>query len=346
MATFDEKQLKQHIRSKEYFKAYLFCGDESYLKQHYTNLLASSAVDSAFESFNLERFDGKGLDLKDVFERASLMPMMSDKRVVIVNDYKLEPLSEKDNKLLSASLPELPESTILIFRQDENPVTRKSGKKVLTLFEKYGVVCELNKRTGSDLIKPLISSAAKSKCVLSAQMAQYLVSCVGDDFNVLINELSKVCNFAGEGEITRQHIDAVVVKTVDAKVNQLIRALIANNFDNAYETLDNLLRQKTEPGYIVGSIIGTYVDMYRAKVAMTCYGKTQPILDSFNYKGREFSLNYASRDCSKLELNKIRKCLEELQKADSKLKNGENGVLTIEQLIVKLSLISNGERVC
>ena len=33
MATFDEKQLKQHIKAKEFFSVYLMTGDESYLKQ-------------------------------------------------------------------------------------------------------------------------------------------------------------------------------------------------------------------------------------------------------------------------------------------------------------------------
>ena len=347
MANFDEKQLKQHIRTKEFYSAYLFIGDESYLKQLYVGMIADAAVDKAFQSFNSEQFDGKGLDLKDVFERAALMPMMSERRCIIVDDYKLEPVSEKDLKILTSSLENLPESTVLIFRQDSNPVTRKGGKKVISLFEKYGAVCELNKRTGSDLYKPLISSASKQGSVLSTAMAQYLVSCVGDDFNVLINELQKVCSYAGETEITKEHIDAVVVKTLDAKVNYLIRALIANDFEKAYSVLDTLLAQKTEPGYIIGSIIGTYVDMYRAKVAMTCEGRVQPILDTFNYKGREFSLNYAARDCAKLDLWKIRGCIDELIKTDTKLKtSGENPTLIIEQLMVKLLLISNGEKVC
>lgn len=347
MAAFDEKQLKQHIKSKDFLTAYLFIGDESYLKQLYVAKLADTAVDKAFQSFNTEHFDGKGLDLKTVFERAALMPMMSEKRCIIVDDYKLEPVSDKDYKILSSSLENLPESTVLIFYQNANPVTNKGGKKVINLFQKYGAVCELNKRTGAELYKPLVSSAAKQGCVLSNAMAQYLVSCAGDDFNVLIQELQKVCSYAKEGEITKSHIDSVVIKTLDAKVNQLIRALIANDYEKAYSVLDTLLTQKTEPGYIIGSIIGTYVDMYRAKVAMTCEGRVQPILDSFNYKGREFTLNYALRDCSRLELPVLRSCIDELIKTDIKLKtSGENPTLIIEQLMVKLLLISNGEKVC
>lgn len=346
MALFDEKQLKQHIKTKEFFSVYLIFGDESYLKQFYINTIVSRTVDPAFESFNFERFDGKGLDLRDVYERAQLMPMMSDKRCIVVDDFKLDGLNEKDVKAMDEAFAALPESTVLIFRQDNVPFPKKSGKKVMAVFDKYGAVCELNKRRGIDLYRPLISSAAKQNCNLDNVTAQYLVSCVGDDFNVLINELSKVCNYIGSGTITKADIDAVAVKTVDAKVYQLTKALIANNFDKAYEVLDSLVKQKTEPEYILGAIIGTYVDMYRVKVAAAGGERPIALKESFNYRGREFTIDNAVRDSSKLDISVLRRCLEALSEADMKLKTGrDSSTLVIEQLMVRLLLIANGERV-
>lgn len=347
MPSFDEKELKAHIKHGEFYSSYLIYGDESYLKANYANLLCEKAVDKAFEALNCDRFEGKTTPLKDIFERASIMPMMSDKRVVVVEDYKLEPLNQKDSDLLSSMLKDLPDSGIVIFLQTDSGFTAKNGKKAISIFEKYGAACELNKRKGNELIKPLMASAAKQGCELPVPIAQYLVSCVGDDYNVLLNELSKVCSYTGEGEITKNHVDAVAIKTVDAKVSNLIRALISGSYEKAYDVLDTLIRQKVEPGYIVGSIIGTYVDMYRAKVASTNGTGVKDISDCFNYKGREFALNYALRDGSRLDITKLRLCLEELSKADMSLKTGAvSETLVIEKLMVKLMLIANGERVC
>ena len=345
MALFDERELKKHIKAGAFLTAYLFVGDESYLKNHYSNLIVQRAVPETLQSLNLDFFEGKGLDLRDALERAMLLPMMSERRCILVDDYKLDPLPAQEFKLLEKALGTLPETTILIFRQDQCPVTKKaSGKKIVDLFEKYGAVCELNKRTGKDLYQPLIASAAKQNRTLSPVMAQYLVASVGDDFNVLRQELAKVCSY-GEGEITKAQIDAVAVKTLDAKVNDLVRALLQNNFEKAYLTLDTLLRQRTEPNYILGSIIGTYAEMYRAKVAMACDGSIQPLLDTFPYKGREFALRYAVRDGAKLELSQLRQCLEILRDADLKMKSAVGGAEVIEQLMVRLLLIANGERV-
>lgn len=346
MALFDEKQLKKHIREKNFLPLYLFFGDESYLKLNYVNLLAASVVDKAFESLNIDRFDGKSTDLKTILDRAMTMPMLSERRCVVVEDYKLESLTERDAKVLSAAFENLSASTALIFFQSSDSFNKKNGKKAITLFEKFGAVCELNKRKGSDLIKPLVSSAAKQGVTLSPAMAQYLVACVGDDFNVLVNELSKVCNFAKSGEITKEHIDSVAVKTVDAKVSSLTRSLLCGNFEKAYDILDSLITLKVEPNYILGSIIGTYVDMYRAKVSCESTGTAQPLSSLFNYKGREFALGYAARDASKLSVSTLRACLDELSKADLKLKStGTAQTLIIEQLMVKLLLIANGEKV-
>ncbi|MGN1417917.1 MAG: DNA polymerase III subunit delta [Acutalibacteraceae bacterium] len=346
MAKFDEKQLRAHIKSKEFFPVYLMIGDESYLKQLYTNTIVEKNIDTAFESFNFDKFDGKGLDLRDVYEKAMLMPMMSGKRCIVVDDYKLDGLNAKETEQMESVFSSVPESTVLIFKQDSVPFSKKSGKKVLALFEKYGAVCELNKRKGADLIKPLISSASKQGCELSSDNAQYLVRSVSDDFNVLINELNKACNYVQSGEITKAAIDAVCVKSVDAKVYYLTKALIAKDFEKAYEVLDSLIRLKTEPEYILGAIIGTYTDMYRVKVCACCGQSVQSIKDNFNYKGREFVLDNAVRDSRKIDISVLRKCLDVLSEADRKLKSGrDNTTLIIEQVMVKLILIANGEKV-
>ena len=346
MTTYNEAELKRHLRTKEFHPVYLIFGDENFLKLHYAELLSSSIVDKAFESMNLDRFDGKSTDLREVFERAAILPMLSTRRCVVVEDYKLEGISESDAKLLEASLPKLSAESVVIFVQTTDSFNEKNGKKAISIIGKYGAVCKLEKRRGNELIKPLISSASKQNCVLSPAVARYLVACVGDDFNVLINELSKVCNYAGSGEITKAHIDAVAVKTVDARVSSLTRALISGDFEKAYDVLNTLVSQRVEPNYILGSIIGTYVDMYRAKVASQSADGIKSLTPLFNYKGREFAINYAVRDASKIELSRIRSCLDELSKADMKLKGfGGSEVLVIEQLMVKLLLIANGERV-
>ncbi len=346
MAEFDEKSLKSHIKSGDFLPLYLVCGDEDYLKKLYVDTIVSKNVEPSFESFNLEKYEGKNLDLDSVFQAATVLPMMSDKRCIIVEDYKLEGVNARDFKLMEEFFSDLPQHSIIIFHQKKNDFSLAKAKKAADLFRKFGGVCVLDKRTGNDLIKPLISSASKQKCILSAEMARYLVSLAGDDFNVLINELNKICSYTGEGEITRTHIDAVTVKTDDAKIYALTKALTVKNFDEAYNVLHSLLRQKIEPEYILGVIVSSYVDMYRARVSLACGYKADALSTDFSYGKRAFALSNAARDSSGVDIDIIRKCLEELSKADRQLKGGSTmPVLVLEQLMVRLFLVMGGEKV-
>lgn len=345
MANFDEKALKAHIKSGDFYPIYLICGDEDYLKKTYTDMIAAKSVDSAFESFNLQKFEGKGLDLSDVFEQASIMPMMSDRRCLIVEDYKLEGAGDKDISLIADYAESCPETSIVIFHQKNAEFSLAKAKKAADIISKHGAVCTLNKRTGNDLIKPLISSASKHGCTLTPQMANYLVSQVGDDFNVLINELHKVCGYAS-GEITKAHIDAVAVKTDDVKIYYLTKALIQKDFDKAYKVLHTLLKQKIQAEYILGTIISAYVDMYRAKVSLFCGENADALAGDFGYRNTAFRLTNGARDASRMDLPTLRKCLEVLSQADMKLKKShDDEVIVLEQLMVKLFLVSNGERI-
>lgn len=345
MAEFDEKSLKAHIKNGDLMPVYLFNGDEDYLRKLYCDMLIEKAVNKDFFDFNFQEFDVKNLDLRDVFEASEMLPMMSDRRCVLVRNAKLESMNDEDFSLLKTYLENPCESTVLIFYQSDKEFPLTKAKKAADIIRKTGAICTLKKRSGNDLIKPLMKSAEKQGCQLSQQAANYLVSVVGDDFNVLINELGKVCHYAGGGEITKSHIDEVAVKTDDAKIYDLTKFMLMKKFDKAFEILSVLLRQKVEPEYILGAITGSYVDMYRAKVSLACGMRADELADAYSYGKMAFRLTNGAKVSSGIDINTVRRCLDELHKADTKLKNSrDNPNIILEQLIVRLFLVSGGER--
>ena len=345
MAEFNEKELNTHIRKGDFLPAYFVTGDEDYLKKLYCDKLVAAVVGDDSSGFNLDRFDSKNADIAKILDACELMPMMSERRCVLVEDLRYEGLSDGDFELLNGYFLNPADFTVLIFYHSGELQSAK-GKKVLELFKKLGAVCTINKRKGKELTKSLISSASKHNCVLSESVANYFVTVCGDDYNTLINEVSKLCHFVGEGEITRKHVDEVVVKTDDAKVYYLTKALLSKDFNKAYETLASLLRQKTEPEYILGTIISTYVDIYRARISLAGSQSAEALATDFGYRNNAFRLSNAARDSRGMSIEAIRKCLEELYSADKKLKfSRDSATVIFEQLMVRLFLIANGEKV-
>ncbi|MGN0464428.1 MAG: DNA polymerase III subunit delta [Acutalibacteraceae bacterium] len=340
----DESGLKTQIRNKTFSSVYLFYGEESYLKQLYINRIIDKTVNESFKSFNLHILDGKEATLDMIAECCEALPMMGEYSVTLVDDMALNKLGSTENKKLFELIGDLPETTILIFRQDTAQVNpkEKSWAEIIKLVSANGSCVNLSKKSAAELTKILVAGAQKRDCTMKPDTARYLVSVVGDDMTSLLNELDKVCAFAGGRMITQKDIDAVAVRSLEATTFSLSKALVAGSFDKAYEMLDTLFFRKTEPTLIMGALISAYVDMYRAKVALINGQSATAPAESFNYKNKEFRLTNGARNASKLSVDQLRNALELLSETDEKLKTGVDASgarLAIEQLMVRLMLI-------
>lgn len=344
MAIIDESGIKNQIKTKSFSNVYLFYGEETYLKQLYINRIVEKTVDESFKTFNLHALDGRDATLDVIAECCEALPMMGEYNVTLVNDMALNKLSSSESGKLSLLISDVPETTILIFWQDTAEVDPKDKKwsEIIKLVSANGSCVNLSRKTVSELTKILVAGAQKRGCSISAETAKYLISVVGDDMTVLLNELDKVCFFTGEGEVTKKAVDAVAVKSLEATTFSLSKALVAGNFDKAYEMLDILFFRKTEPTLIMGTLISAYIDMYRAKVALTNGESATAPASSFNYRNKEFRLTNGARSASKLSVGQLRNALEILAETDEKLKTGVDASgarLAVEQLMVRLMMI-------
>lgn len=344
MAKIDENGLKQQIKSKAYSNVYLFYGEEGYLKQLYINRIIDKTVNPAFSTFNLNNIEGKDGTVDQIADCCEALPMMGDYVVTVVHDMPLNKLDAREESKFQFLISDMSPTTILIFWQDTVQVDGKDKKwgNIIKLIDKCGSCVNFSKKTTTDLVKILVAGASKRECTLSSNEAKYLISVVGDDMNVLLNELEKVCFFANKTVITKKHIDTVAIKSAEATTFSLSKALLAGNLDKAYEYLDTLYFRKTEPTLIMGTLISSYVDMYRAKISIVNGESATALVGPFNYRNKEFRLTNAGRDASKLSVTQLRKALEILAEADEKLKlNFEESKtrLIIEQLMVKLMMV-------
>lgn len=344
MAELNESGIKSHIKQGEFYNAYLFFGEESYLKEFYLSQLKSKIVPPAFEAFNYRFFDGKQSSLDDIIKDAQMLPVMSEYNFVLIRDYPVEK-SKSDMKQLKEFLSDVPESTVLVLCYDSAAPDVKSAsfKSLRNMFDKAGTVVQLDRKSESELIKLLVSGAAKRGAVLSSANAGYLISLAGSDMTVLLNELDKLSAFAGGGEITRDIIDDMAVKCLQARVYDLSKAVVSGNADAAYSVLDTLFSMREDPILLTAVISGVYVDMYRVKCAKSAGMGYDDVAAHFNYRGREFALRNASRDCASLSEKQLRASLDVIADTDLKLKStAVDKRVLIEEMIVKLMMIAGG----
>ena len=344
MPKINESELKKEIKSGDFKNAYLLYGEESYLKEYYASELKNKIVDKTFEAFNFHYFDGKDTELDDILKDAQMLPMMSEYNFVMVKDYPIEK-SANDIKLLEEYLKDAPDTTVFVFWFDaiEPDVKSAKFKKVIKAFEKAGDCVELQKRSENDVAKLLVSGAKKRGAVLSNDTAKYLISISGIDMKILLNELDKLSYYAKGGEITKEIIDNMATKCLQARIYDLSKYVVAGKSGMAYDVLNVLFEMKEEPIIILSAISGVYVDMYRVKCAKSAGFGFDDVAKYYNYRGREFALRNATRDCANLSLEQLRTSLDEISKTDVKLKStAVDKKLLLEELIIKLILTARG----
>lgn len=342
MAKIGEAELKAQIKNREFSNVYMIYGEETYLKDFYVSKLKKSLVDSAFADFNFHQYDGKDTTISEILMDAEMLPMMSEYSLVLVRDYPLDK-SSADVDALKEFFKDVPETTILIFWYDTIQIdTKKAGKwkSIETMFSKAGSSVNLEKRTDGDLAKLILSSAKKRGCTIDTASARYLISVVGSDIKTIFNELEKICGYVGSGEITRDIIDRLAVKCLQARVYDLSKFIIAGNSDGAYSVLNVLFAQKEEPIAILSVISSCYIDMYRAKCAKSANVNETDLSNYFQYKGREFLIRNASRDCRNISFDNLRQAIDVLCTTDELLKSTAiDKNLLLEEAVAKLLLL-------
>lgn len=347
MSSITEIELKKQIRSGEFDNLYFIYGNESYLKKHYLETLIKKVTDEAFKDFNLHIYDGKGIDMKEVALSVEALPMMSERTCVVIKDIKPAELGDANKETLLSIISDIPETCVVIICALTVEAEGKGWKELISAFDKVGSTVKLDKMSRQELSRYVIKGAKSRGFEIEPSLADYFISIVGDSMSNVLNELEKVCANSDEGKIKKENIDAVTVKTAEVKIFELSKNLVTGNSDKAYAILDSLMKQREEPISVLATIITAYVDMYRGKIAVSSGHRAEEPAKVFNYGKNDFRLKNGAKNASKISVSDLRKSLDVLALADEKLKSTSvDGRLILEETMMKLFLLANGEKVC
>ncbi len=342
-----EQQLKGNVNGGNILSTYFIFGEDTYLKKLYVDKIIDKTVDRA-DDFNFLRFEGE-CSLQQVYDAKEQFPMMSDKKCVLLTDYDFEEASKSDFERLVLLLSEPNDTTVFVYWCNNVDVDTKRSTRFKELVKAVelagGIAAELNHRSSGELIKVLQDGAKKRGTQFSSGAAAYLIESCTEDINVLLSELEKLCAYANGGLITREMIDTVCVKSIDASVYALTAEIIAQNSASALKLLDSLYSMRVEPMIILHTISSNFIDIYRAMAGLNAGVSINFLAEQFDYNNRQFVLEKASHQARKFTVNSMKFCLNALVDADKRLKSfAVNDRVVLEELIIRLIyIISKGE---
>lgn len=261
-------KLKKDIAAGSIGRLYILCGEEAYLRDHYLNQMKKKLVPQGMEAFNLHTFSGKEADARQISQAVDALPMMSERTLVVVNDYDLYKAPGDSRDILAELFSALPDYCCLVFIYDVLEYKPDARMKLAAAVKAHGSVVKFERQQQNDLTDWIARRFHALGHEIDTRDAQYLIFLCGDLMNGLLSEIGKIGAYAKGKRVTREDIDAVAIPQTDAVVFQMTDAIARKDFDRAAAILGDLLRMQETPIMLLAVLGRQLRQIYTARLAL------------------------------------------------------------------------------
>lgn len=261
-------QLKKDLSAGTLGRLYVLHGEEAYLRDFYLNRMKEQLVGQGMAEFNLHTIPGKEFTPELLEQTVDFLPMMSERTLILVNDFDLFKASDQDKSELIRIFSQLPDYCCVVFLYDLIPYKGDARTKLAAALRDNGSIVEFARQEQGDLVDWVHRRFKALGKEIDSEQARYLLFLCGDLMNGLIGEIEKVGAYAKGSRITKEDIDAVATPQLDAVVFQMTDAIGAGNFDRAAQVLGDLL-QMQEPAIRILYMLGRQMrQLYAARLML------------------------------------------------------------------------------
>lgn len=180
---------------------YVLVGAEGLLIERAVDAVRKAIDGMGAPGFNVEVFDGKGLEAGRVVSAARTLPMMADMRLVLLRHVDAMTPTEQTN--LAEYLDDPSESTCFVLTANKLDGRAKLSKAA----KKKSFLIEVKPLRGSALREFIRAEATAREHNIAPQAIEALLDAVGDDLAAIDDAMERLSLFVGAG----QRIDADAV---------------------------------------------------------------------------------------------------------------------------------------
>ena len=250
--------IKPGYKDKTFRRVYLLFGDEPFLVNSYKKRLREAITGD--DTMNYNYFEGKGPDVKEIISLADTMPFFAERRLVLVGGSGFFKSSAPEE--LVNYIPEIPESTCMVFVESEVDKRNKLYKKV----KDNGYAAELKKQDADQLMRWAAGILSKDGKKITRQVMEYFMERTGDDMENIRMELEKlICYTMGREVITKEDVEAVGTVHVTNRIFEMVTAIVAGNTRKAMDLYEDLLTLKEPPMRILFLIAKQFNQLLQVK---------------------------------------------------------------------------------
>lgn len=231
--------LNQDIKNRTFKPVYCLYGEEAYLKRSFKVRLREAILNG--DTMNYHYFEGKDADVRSIIDAADTMPFFADYRLVLIED---SGLFKKEADALVKYLPDMPETTILLFVESQMDKRSKLYKAI----NSRGYVVELKRQEPAYLEKWILSILKKEGRQITRNTMTEFLERTGNDMDLIRCELDKLLSYTeGRDVITSEDVEQVGSVQITGHIFDMVSAISARNRAKALALYNDLLALKEPP---------------------------------------------------------------------------------------------------
>jgi len=323
------KSIQEDIKTGNFKQSYLLFGEEAYLKHQYKEKLLN-ALNPDGDTMNFSRYEGKGVDVKQLIDLCETMPFFAERRIILLEDTGF---FKNKCEELADYMKSLPDYLVLVFSESEVDKRSRMYKAV----KSGGRVTEFAKQDEKTLMRWAAGILGKEGRKITQRDMELFLTKTGTDMGNIRMELEKLITYTeGQDIVSAEDIEAVCVTQTTNKIFDMVRAVTEKNQKRALELYYDLLTLKEPPMRILFLLAKQFRQLLLTK-KMSGEGASQNEIAT-RLGVPSFVVRNISACARSYTVEELERAVEDFVDAEEAVKTGRLGdVLSVELLIVKYS---------
>ena len=318
---------------------YLFYGDDELSILEATQDLIRNVGTDDLRDHNVIRLDKQSINPVDLTASVSAVPFLSERRLVIVNEFFSKTKGKKQVKgweNLSQIVKNIPPTNDLLFRESQDSFKSNSLFKQIA---ELASVREFAMPHGSAINKWIQERVNDKGGDIDNKAISRLAHVIGPNTWALDAEIEKLILYADDRQISSSDIDLL---TTDNHQDSIFRAvdMALNGNPHAMASVKTILNGSESPGYILAMIHRQVRLLITAKMSHGEQISRNDLSKQLNLRG--YAMDKLLEEVRRHNLSKLMAAHSLLAETDEKIKTGKlTDMLALEMLLGELALLNN-----
>ncbi len=308
--------------------AYVFYGEEEYLKNNYMSKLISTFSKQVGGAERTD-FTQENFSVNELSDEINNMSFGASAKVIVLRNIDTASLDQADKKRLNLEIENADEYSLVIFHYDDMylagaPDSVKSKRERITKLSKVATLVECKKATHKELTNWLSRHFQSHGKAVSERVLDYLVSVSDMKMSSLVGEVKKLCIYAGDGEVTVAHIDKLVRKSLEANVFDIAGFIVKKRYSEAIKRLD-LCKKNKDSAVMINTILGNSMSelLYCKAAYDNGFKSAKDVVSDFKLSAaKEYFIRNHLREGENYDISLLKFAVKILMETDVAQKSG------------------------